>query len=119
MAPQRATYAFVSSLAKLHYPTEPPSRALGSSAMTHTAYVYRTDSGRSPEYVGKVELEAALQSESLNSYIHRRERHVIYVDRVEPSGWTLDDETIPTVYGRRPEGPKPPEPLRKLEPRRR
>ena len=87
--------------------------------MARIAFLYRSLTGEFPEYVGKVELETALQSQSLNAYIHRRERHVIYVDRIEPSGWTLDDETIPTVYGRRPEGPKPAEPLHKLEPRRR
>ena len=87
--------------------------------MPHTAYVYRTDSAHPPTYVGRVELEDAVQPGRLNSYIHRRERHVIYVDRVEPSGWTLDDEAIPTVYGRSPERETPVRPLHRLPPRRR
>ena len=87
--------------------------------MAHTAYVYRTDSSQGPEYVGGVELEEVIQAGRLNSYIHRRERHVIYVDRIEPSGWRLEDETIPTVYGRRPEREKPVPRLHRLEPRRR
>ena len=86
--------------------------------MAHTAYVYRTDSSQGPEYVGRVELEDVIRAGRLNSYIHRREPHVIYVDRVEPADWTPNDETIPTVYGRSPEREKPVPRLHRLEPRR-
>lgn len=86
--------------------------------MARTAYVYRTGIGSDPEYVGRVELEAAIEPGRLNSYVYRRERHVIHIDRIEPSGWTVDDETIPAVYGSDPEGPKQVQPWRKLESRR-
>ena len=87
--------------------------------MAHTAYVYRTDSGQYPEYVGRVEFEAALQPEVINSFVHRRERHVIHIDRIEPADWKPGDETIPAVYGRSFSAPEPAQPLHKLEPRRR
>ena len=82
--------------------------------MAHTAYVYRTEIGQHPEYVGRVELETALQPQGLNSYVHRREKHVIHVDRIEPASSKSGDVTIPTVYGSNPEVPDPVQRSRKL-----
>ena len=83
--------------------------------MTQTAYLYRVDA-REPEYVGKVELEASLQLNRPNWYFHQKQRHVIQVDRIEPTGWVQGIETIPTVYGSTPVLPKPAPPLRRGAP---
>ena len=65
--------------------------------MVQSAFVYRV--GHSgPEYLGKKELDLPLRAEETNSYIHRRERHVIRVDRIEPASWKPNSGVLPTVY---------------------
>jgi hypothetical protein len=65
--------------------------------MVQSAFVYRVGP-YGPEYLGKQELDLPLRAEETNSYIHRRERHVVRVDRIEPAGWEPQSDVLPTVY---------------------
>jgi len=65
--------------------------------MARSAFVYRVGPS-GPEYLGKKELDLPLRAEETNSYIHRRERHVVRVDRIEPVSWKPNSGVLPTVY---------------------
>jgi hypothetical protein len=65
--------------------------------MVQSAFVYRVGPS-GPEYLGKKELDLPLRAEETNSYIHRRERCVVRVDRIEPVSWKPNSGVLPTVY---------------------
>ena len=65
--------------------------------MVQSAFVYRVGSSGS-EYLGKRELDLPLRAEEINSYVHRRERQVVRVDRIEPVSWNPNSGVLPTVY---------------------
>jgi len=65
--------------------------------MVQLAFIYRVGPSGS-EYLGKQELDLPLRAEEINSYIHRRERQVVRVDRIEPAGWEPQSDVLPTVY---------------------
>src|SRR5437660_1513762 len=74
-----------------------PLQVSRGAFMVQSAFVYETGPG-SPEYLGKKELDLPLQAEGTNSYIHQRERHVVHVDRTEPTAWKPNAGVLPTAY---------------------
>ena len=62
-----------------------------------SALVYRTGPA-GHEYLGKKEFDLPLRAEKTNSYIHQRERHLVQVDRIEPTTWKPNSGVLPTVY---------------------
>jgi hypothetical protein len=65
--------------------------------MVQSAFVYKAGP-TGPEYLGKKEFDLPLRVDDTNSYIHRRERHVVRVDRIEPMAWEPNSGVLPTVY---------------------
>jgi hypothetical protein len=54
--------------------------------------------GSPPTYLGKLEFSSRLVVNDSNSYLHNREWQVVRIDRIEPSSWVANSESIPTVY---------------------
>jgi hypothetical protein len=65
--------------------------------MVQSAFVYKTGPV-GPEYLGKKEFDLPLRADDTNAYIHQRERHVVHVDRIEPTAWKPNSGVLPTVY---------------------
>jgi len=65
--------------------------------MVQLAFIYNVGS-LGPEYLGKKELDLPLRAEEKNSLFHRRERHVVRIERIEPAGWEPQSGVLPTVY---------------------
>ena len=79
--------------------------------MAQTALVYLIGlSG--PRYVGRLDFELPLRVNGTNSFIHRKQRHVVHIDRIEPAYWSSNLASIPTVYVSAITGPPKPEPSR-------
>ena len=57
--------------------------------MAQTALIYLIGlSG--PHYVGRLDFELPLRVNGTNSFIHRQQRHVVHIDRIEPAYWSPD-----------------------------
>ena len=86
-----------SRLAVASHAGELPDTASGWTPMAQTALIYLIGlSG--PHYVGRLDFELPLRVNDTNSFIHRQQRHVVHIDRIEPAYWSPNLESIPTVY---------------------
>lgn len=62
-----------------------------------SAFVYKIGPA-GHEYLGKKEFDLPLRAEKTSPYIHQRERHVVQVDRIEPTTWKPNSGALSTVY---------------------
>ncbi len=66
--------------------------------MPQSALIFSTGPDGSPLLTLANGIQLTPGRERSNSYLHNREWQVVRIDRIEPSSWVANCESIPTVY---------------------